>query len=84
MSEVYLFRLSDCAQVNNLQPGSWYKIRVLAHSPAGDTVALYKAATHTINGGIFGTTRACCNNNISTSHQLSIFITKQYYTDRVL
>ena len=37
--------------MTDLEPGTWYEIRVLAHSPAGDTPALYKAATHTINGG---------------------------------
>ncbi|CAB3241321.1 unnamed protein product [Arctia plantaginis] len=44
----------ETAEANNLRPGSWYEIRVVAHSPAGDTVALYKAATHTINGERLG------------------------------
>lgn len=38
-------------QANNLRPGTWYEIRVVARSAAGDTPALYRAATHTLNGG---------------------------------
>ncbi|KAL4721413.1 hypothetical protein ACJJTC_015068 [Scirpophaga incertulas] len=42
----------DHAQANNLQPGTWYEIRVLARSPTGDTVTLYRAATLTLKGGL--------------------------------
>ncbi|XP_047544932.1 Down syndrome cell adhesion molecule-like protein Dscam2 [Vanessa atalanta] len=44
----------EIAEASNLEPGTWYEIRVLAHSPAGDTPALYKAATHTMNGERIG------------------------------
>ncbi|CAH0405112.1 unnamed protein product [Chilo suppressalis] len=39
---------------NNLRPGTWYEIRVVARSAAGDTAALYRAATHTANGERLG------------------------------
>ncbi|CAH0727697.1 unnamed protein product, partial [Brenthis ino] len=44
----------ETAEAVDLEPGTWYEIRILAHSPAGDTPALYKAATHTINGERIG------------------------------
>ncbi|CAG9796253.1 unnamed protein product [Diatraea saccharalis] len=37
-------------KANNLRPGTWYEIRVVARSAAGDTAALYRAATHTADG----------------------------------
>ncbi|XP_075977718.1 cell adhesion molecule Dscam2-like [Anticarsia gemmatalis] len=44
----------ETAEAGNLRPGSWYEIRVVARSPAGDTLALYRAATHTLNGERLG------------------------------
>ncbi|KAL0850685.1 hypothetical protein ABMA28_006630 [Loxostege sticticalis] len=44
----------ESALAINLRPGTWYEIRVVARSPAGDTPALYRAATHTINGERIG------------------------------
>lgn len=38
-------------QANGLRSGTWYEIRVVARSAAGDTTAIYRAATHTHNGG---------------------------------
>ncbi|XP_059047424.1 cell adhesion molecule Dscam2-like [Achroia grisella] len=40
----------ETAESGDLQPGTWYEIRVVARAPAGDTHARYKAATHTRNG----------------------------------
>ncbi|XP_045772265.1 Down syndrome cell adhesion molecule-like protein Dscam2 [Maniola jurtina] len=45
---------ADGAEATDLEPGTWYEIRVLAHSPAGDTPALYRAATLTENGDRIG------------------------------
>lgn len=39
-------------QANGLRPGTWYEIRAVARSAAGETTALYRAATHTHNGGL--------------------------------
>nr|XP_034831977.1 Down syndrome cell adhesion molecule-like protein Dscam2 [Maniola hyperantus] len=44
----------DSAEATDLEPGTWYEVRVLAHSPAGDTPALYRAATLTENGERIG------------------------------
>ncbi|XP_063823810.1 cell adhesion molecule Dscam2-like [Ostrinia nubilalis] len=44
----------ESALASNLKPGTWYEIRVVARSPAGDTPALYRAATHTVNGERMG------------------------------
>ncbi|KAJ8735954.1 hypothetical protein PYW08_006610 [Mythimna loreyi] len=40
----------EAAEAGELRPGAWYELRVVARSPAGDTTALYRAATHTLNG----------------------------------
>lgn len=37
--------------VLDLEPASWYMLRVTAHNSAGFTVAEYEFATLTINGG---------------------------------
>ncbi|KAJ0182190.1 hypothetical protein K1T71_001559 [Dendrolimus kikuchii] len=44
----------EAAQANNLRPGSWYEVRVVARSPAGDTSALYRAATLAPSGERLG------------------------------
>lgn len=41
----------EAAEAGPLRPAAWYELRVLARSPAGDTAALYRAATHTLSGG---------------------------------
>ncbi|XP_037298695.1 uncharacterized protein LOC115451482 [Manduca sexta] len=45
---------SEIAEAGGLRPGAWYELRVTAHAPAGDTVALYRAATHTLHGERLG------------------------------
>ncbi|XP_072936767.1 cell adhesion molecule Dscam2-like [Epargyreus clarus] len=44
----------EVVEVSDLQPGTWYEFRVLARSPAGETPALYRAATHTQTGERIG------------------------------
>ncbi|XP_049692118.2 uncharacterized protein LOC110383338 isoform X1 [Helicoverpa armigera] len=44
----------ETAEAGGLQPGAWYEVRVEARSPAGDTTALYRAATHTLSGERIG------------------------------
>ncbi|CAH0592720.1 unnamed protein product [Chrysodeixis includens] len=44
----------EVAEAADLRPGAWYEVRVLARSPAGDTAALYRAATHTLDGERLG------------------------------
>lgn len=39
------------AQAEGLSPGTWYEVRVTAESGAGETVALYRVATFTLQGG---------------------------------
>lgn len=39
--------------VLDLEPASWYMLRVTAHNNAGFTVAEYEFATLTVNGGEF-------------------------------
>jgi hypothetical protein len=39
--------------VLDLEPASWYSLRVTAHNNAGFTVAEYDFATLTVNGGKF-------------------------------
>lgn len=51
-----LFVYSDSPtvlQADELVPGTWYEIRVVAQSPAGETTALYRAATLARDGGEF-------------------------------
>lgn len=37
----------------DLEPASWYNVRITAHNSAGFTVAEYEFATLTVTGGIF-------------------------------
>lgn len=38
--------------VLDLEPASWYNVRITAHNSAGFTVAEYEFATLTVTGGI--------------------------------
>ncbi|XP_052738072.1 cell adhesion molecule Dscam2-like [Bicyclus anynana] len=38
------------AEAGGLAPGAWYELRVAAHAPAGDSLALFRAATLTADG----------------------------------
>ncbi|CAG4953628.1 unnamed protein product [Colias eurytheme] len=44
----------ETVHVNSLEPATWYEIRILARSPAGDTPALYRAATRAHTGEQIG------------------------------
>ena len=37
--------------IRDLQPASWYQLRLIAHNDAGSTRALFNFATTTITGG---------------------------------
>lgn len=39
--------------VLDLEPATWYNVRITAHNSAGFTVAEYEFATLTVTGGIF-------------------------------
>lgn len=50
--------------VLDLEPASWYMLRVTAHNNAGFTVAEYEFATLTVNGGKSNLYSKCMRVNI--------------------
>lgn len=40
-------------QIADLEPATWYIVRITAHNSAGFTVAEYEFATLTVTGGTF-------------------------------
>ncbi|XP_050669780.1 cell adhesion molecule Dscam2-like isoform X2 [Leptidea sinapis] len=44
----------EVAHITNLQPATWYDIRLQARSVAGDTAAIYRAATRNLYGERIG------------------------------
>ncbi|CAH1640017.1 unnamed protein product [Spodoptera littoralis] len=49
-----IFTDGETGEAGGLQPGAWYELRVEARSSAGDTIAFYRAATHSVNGERLG------------------------------
>ncbi|GBO99131.1 Down syndrome cell adhesion molecule-like protein Dscam2 [Eumeta japonica] len=49
--KVFSTKRPHSPQAGGLRSGAWYEVRVVAKSAAGDATALYRAATHALNGG---------------------------------
>lgn len=61
--------------VLDLEPATWYNLRITAHNSAGFTVAEYDFATLTVTGGIY--------DQFSDSESCIAFVHRVLYVDSV-